>query len=83
MADAPLAAPGVAEQARAREKEPAPAPHLQNGIAAIDLAEHGLDLLPVRVEIVQPIMRRALVMCRLRTDRHIAGSDDGSASRRR
>src|ERR1700761_9430367 len=40
MADAPLAAGGVAEQARGGEEEPAPAPHPQARVAAIDLAQH-------------------------------------------
>ena len=62
MADAPLTALGVAEQARGREEEPAPAPHPQGSVAAKDLAEHGLDLVAVRVEIIEPIMRGALVM---------------------
>src|SRR5438067_1633324 len=62
MADAPFAAIGVTEQARGGEEEPAPAPHPQGGLAAIDRAKHALDLIAMRVEIVQPVLRRALIM---------------------
>ena len=62
MADAPLAAVGVTEQPCRREKEPAPAAHPQRGIVAIDIAEHLFDLVAMRVEIGQPVMRGALVM---------------------
>src|SRR6266700_5304681 len=62
MADAPLAAAGVAEQARGGEKEPAPAPHPQCGVAAIDVLQHLLDLLAAQIEIGEPVFRGALVM---------------------
>src|SRR5207248_8251896 len=62
MADAPLAAVGISEQARGREEEPAPAPHPQARIVAIDLAERDLDLVAMRIEPREPVLRGALVM---------------------
>src|SRR5215813_9926968 len=62
MADPPFAAVGVTEQPRRREKEPAPAPHPQRGIVAIDIAQHLVDLVAMRVEIGQPALRSALVV---------------------
>src|SRR3984957_10417486 len=62
MADAPFAAVGIAEQPRGGEEEPAPAPHPQSSVAAIDLAEHRLDLVAMGVEIGEPGRRGALVM---------------------
>src|SRR6266511_5190180 len=61
MADAPLAAAGVTEQARSGEQEPAPAPHPQRGLAAMDLAKRALDLVAMGIEIVEPILRGALI----------------------
>ena len=62
MADAPLAATGVTEQTGGGEQEPAPAPHPQRGLAAMDLAKHALDLVATAIEIVQPVLRGALIM---------------------
>src|ERR1700712_172917 len=62
MADAPFAAVGVTEQAGGGEKEPAPAPHPQRRVAAIDLAQNGFDLVAVGIEIMQPVERGALVV---------------------
>src|SRR5437899_8295269 len=62
MADAPLAAAGVTEQACGSEEEPAPAPHPQRGVVGIDLAQHTLDLVAMPVEIGEPVERGALVM---------------------
>jgi hypothetical protein len=60
------------------------------GILAMDAAQNAFDLGAVRIEILELVERGALVMLpapsatpfRPRTNRHIAGSDDGSASRR-
>src|ERR1700752_4029345 len=62
MADTPFAAVGIAEQARRRQEEPAPAPHPQRGVVAIDIAQVSFDLLAMRVEIGKPVERGALVM---------------------
>ena len=62
MTDAPLAAAGVAEQAGGREEEPAPAPHPQGGVLAIDAALDAFDLIAMRIEIGESVERRALVM---------------------
>src|SRR4051794_35149216 len=62
MAYAPLAATGVTEQARGREEEPAPALHPQRGLAAIDLAKHAFDLVAMRIEIFEPVLRGALIV---------------------
>src|SRR5437763_933735 len=62
MADAPFAAVGIAEQPCGREKEPAPAPHPQRGIIAVDRVQNGFDLVAMRVEIAEPVERGALVM---------------------
>src|SRR5689334_25270667 len=62
LADAPLAAVGVTEQACGGEKEPAPAPHPQRGLAAMDLAKHALDFDAARVEVFKPILRGALLV---------------------
>src|SRR5579863_4768259 len=62
MADAPFAPRGVAEQAGGGEKEPAPAPHPERGLLAIDAAQDGFDLGAMRVEIGKPVERRAPIM---------------------
>src|SRR6202012_3486837 len=62
MADAPFAPVGVAEQAGCREEEPAPAPHPQAGVVAIDRAKNGFDLVAMRIEIIKPVERGALIM---------------------
>src|SRR6266404_6029956 len=62
MADAPFAAVGVTEQARGGEEEPAPAPHPQRGVVAVDVAKDALDLIAVGIEIAEPVERGALVM---------------------
>src|SRR5262245_61949359 len=62
LADAPFAAAGVAEQARRREEEPPPAPHPQGCAGAMDRAQHGFDLVPMRIEIGEPVERGALIM---------------------
>src|SRR6185295_18868694 len=62
MADTPLAAIGVTEQTGGSEKEPAPAPHPQRALIAMDLAQHALDLVAMGIEIVQPVLRGALIM---------------------
>ena len=59
MAYTPLGATGVTEQAGGSEEEPAPAPHPQRGVAAIDLAQHAFDLVAVGIEIVEPVPRGA------------------------
>src|ERR1700733_10571690 len=62
MADSPFAAAGVAEQARGGEEEPAPAPHPQRGVTAIDVAENGFDLVVAGIEIREPVERGALIL---------------------
>src|SRR5271168_5071031 len=62
MADAPFAAAGVAEQAGCGEEEPAPAPHPQARVLAVDIAKNALDLVALRIEIAEPVERGALVM---------------------
>src|SRR5712675_3598521 len=62
MADAPFGAVGVAEQPCGGEEEPAPAPHPQGGLVAVDLAKNALDLVAVGIEIAEPLERGALVM---------------------
>jgi len=62
MADAPLAAVGVTEQARGGEEEPAPAPHPQVGVVAIQLAQNAFDLAPVSIEIAEPDMSDGLTI---------------------
>src|ERR1700731_2119535 len=62
MADAPFAAAGVAEQPGGGEQEPAPAPHPQTGLVAVDIANNGLDLVAVGIEIAEPVERGALIM---------------------
>src|SRR4051812_33598349 len=62
MADAPLAAVSVTEQACGREEEPTPAPHPQGCVIVVDFAEHRLDLIAIAVEIGEPVERSALVM---------------------
>jgi hypothetical protein len=39
-----------------------PAPHPQRGLAAIDLAKHALDFVAMSIEIVQPVLRGALIV---------------------
>src|SRR5450756_180883 len=62
MADAPFAAVGVAEQPCGGQEEPAPAPHPQTRVGAVDLAENGFDRVVMRIEIAEPVQRGALVM---------------------
>src|SRR5688572_14721181 len=62
VADAPLAAVGITEQTRGREQEPAPAPHPQARIVAMDLAQDGLDHFAMGVESREPVLRGALVV---------------------
>src|SRR4051812_38954577 len=62
MANAPFPAVGVAQQARGGEEQPAPAPHPERGIAAIDVVEHFLDLVAPQVKIAEPVLRGALVV---------------------
>src|SRR6478609_506950 len=62
MADAPFAAVGVAEQPRGGEQEPAPAPHPQCAVVAVDIAKNALDLIAVGIEIAEPVERGALVV---------------------
>src|SRR6267154_5907189 len=62
MADAPFAAVGIAEQPGGGEQEPAPAPHPQCGVVAVDLAKNALDLVAVGIEIAEPLERGALIM---------------------
>src|ERR1700730_17319348 len=62
MADAPFAAVGIAEQARSSEQEPAPAPHPQRRIVAVDGAKNAFDLVAVAVEVVEPVERGALIV---------------------
>src|SRR5690348_6954421 len=62
MADAPFAAVGVAEQARCSEEEPAPAPHPQGCAGAVDVAQHGFDLVRIGIEVREPVERGPLVM---------------------
>src|ERR1700676_3077135 len=62
MADAPFAAGGVPEQPGGGEKDPAPAPHPQTGLVAVDIAKNGLDLVAVGIEIAEPVERGALIM---------------------
>src|SRR6266404_5952777 len=62
MADAPFAAVGVAEQPGGGDQEPAPAPHPQCGVVAVDLAKNALDLVAVGIEIAEPVERGALIM---------------------
>src|SRR5881396_3952797 len=62
MADAPFAAADVTEQARSSEQEPAPAPHPQRGLAAMDLAKRALDFVAMAIEVIQPILRGALIV---------------------
>src|ERR1700689_3901384 len=62
MADAPFAAAGITEQTSGGEKEPAPAPHPQAAVFAIDLAQDAFDLGAVGIEIGKPVQRRAPVM---------------------
>src|SRR3954451_5246172 len=62
VADAPLGSVGIAEQARGREKEPAPAPHPLGGLLAMDVAQGRLDQTAMRVEIGEPVVGGALIM---------------------
>src|SRR5882672_5304951 len=62
MTDAPLASIRVAEQARGREEEPAPAAHPQAGVAAVDRPQHVIDLVAVSVETAEPVERGALIV---------------------
>ena len=62
MADSPFAAVGMAEQAGGGEEEPAPAPHPQRGVAAIDIVENPLDLVAIRIEPGEPVERGTLVV---------------------
>src|SRR5689334_10808459 len=62
MADTPFTAAGVAEQACGREEKPAPAPHPERGVIAIDIAQDPLDLGAMRVETGEPVERGALVV---------------------
>src|SRR3954470_4138443 len=57
MADPPFAAAGVAEPSGGGEKEPAPTPHPQIRVAAVDRAQHVIDLLAMRIEVRQPVER--------------------------
>jgi hypothetical protein len=76
---------------RGGEQEPAPAPHPQRGLAAMDLAKararsrrdvcRSSPANPARC--ADHARRSSAIPFRPRPDRHIAGSDDGSASRRR
>src|SRR5712664_851839 len=62
MADAPFAAVGVTEQPCGGEEEPAPAPHPQGGIVAVDVAKNAFDLIAVGIEIAETVERGALIM---------------------
>src|SRR6202035_1877407 len=62
MAAAPFAAIGVAEQPGGGEEEPAPAPHPQAGVVAVDGTKDAFDLVAVGVEIAEPVERGALIM---------------------
>src|SRR4029453_5596506 len=62
MADAPFAAVGMAEQPGGCEQEPAPAPHPQCGVVAVDLAKQAFDLVAMGIEIAEPIERGALAI---------------------
>src|ERR1039458_3094186 len=62
MADTPFAAAGVTEHPGGGEEEPAPAPHPQRGILAIDAVQDALDLGAVGVKIPEPVERGALVV---------------------
>ena len=50
MADTPFAAVGITKQPRGREEEPAPAPHPQVGVVAVNGTKDAFDLVAVRVE---------------------------------
>src|SRR3984957_20056083 len=62
MADAPFDAVGVAEQSCGGEEEPAPAPHPQGGVVAINRTKNVLDLVAAGIEIGEPGERGALIM---------------------
>src|ERR1700692_362305 len=62
MADAPFAAVGVTEQSCGGEEEPAPAPHPQAGVVAVDGTKDAFDLVAMGVEIAKPVERGALIM---------------------
>src|SRR5258705_1228538 len=62
MADAPFAAIGIAEQPGGCEQEPAPAPHPQWVVVAVDLGKNAPDLVAMGIEIAEPVERRALIM---------------------
>src|SRR5712664_4807696 len=62
MADAPFGAVGITEQPCGGEEEPAPAPHPQARVVAVDLAKNALDLVAVGIEIAEPLERGALIM---------------------
>src|SRR6266404_1106795 len=62
MADAPFAAVGITEQPRGGEQEPAPAPHPQCGVVAVDHTKNALDLVAAGIEIAEPVDRGALIM---------------------
>src|SRR5437763_493757 len=62
VADAPFIARGMAEQACGGEEEPAPAPHPERGICAVDRTQHVRDLVAMGIEIAEPVVRGALVV---------------------
>src|SRR6267142_1481214 len=62
MADAPFSAVGVTEQPCGGEEEPAPAPHPQARVAAVNLAKNAFDLVAVGIKIAEPLERGALIM---------------------
>src|SRR5712691_7267334 len=62
MANAPFGTVGVTEQSCGGEEEPAPAPHPQGGLVAVDLAKNAFDLVAVGIEIAEPLERGALIM---------------------
>src|SRR3954462_2377162 len=55
MADAPFRAGGVTKQPGGRQEEPAPAPHPEREVVAIDGTEHVRDLMPVAIKTLKPV----------------------------
>src|SRR4051812_18437202 len=62
MADTPLFATGMAEQAGRRQEEQPPPPAPQARIAAVDVVQNPVDLWTVGVEIRQPGFGRSLIV---------------------
>ena len=62
MADSPFSACSIAKQPFRREEEKAPATTPQRRLDSVDIAQHRIDLVAVRIEIPKPVQRRPLVV---------------------